>query len=605
MLLRLCTMLCASLLLPILASAEEKPWTEVRSPHFRVLTDGTPRQARDVAAEFEQMRYVFSDRFAGFRLESGAPLTIFAARDVDTAKQLEPALWKHSDRLAGVFHRGWEKQFAVVRMDTWGNGAHEVVYHEYTHSILHLNAHWLPVWLDEGLAEFYAYTRFQSNKIYVGAPTERAAILRSHPLLPVETMLDVNARSPYYTKDMESQIFYADAWALVHYLAFGPNMQGGALLNKFFNRIQGGTPQKQAFVETFGDMASFDKGWNLYMNRLAWSAGVLPAPPPLDEKSYGVRKLSVAETEVNLGAFHIATNDAAGGAPLIDAALGSDPALGIAHEEHAFLLFRQGKDPEALTEFNKAFSLDSTLYRSLFAATMLSPEAKASTPAEAVAYRTHLQQVIAINPSFAPAFVEMAKLAIREHDYQTAHDDAHKAESLEPFRAGYYLLTGRILLAEGRGPEAAQFAKYVADHWVGPDHDEAVELWNKVPPAQRPAGIALAMQPFADHAQSITGIIQSTQCGTATSPYKVELRIDGTLRIFSPLHGMASGFSDTLWYGEDHFNFCHHLQGKRALVFYQPGADPSAPANLLDFEIRDDDDAPVASAPATPAVAAN
>ena len=303
--------------------------------------------------------------------------------------------------------------------------------------------------------------------------------------------------------------------------------------------------------------------------------------------------------------MHIATNDAAGGAPLIDAALRSDPALGVAHEEHAILLFSQGKDPEALAEFNKAFSLDGTLYRSLFAATMLSPEAGASTPAEVVAYRTHLQQVIAINPSFAPAFVELAKLAIREHDYQTAHDDARKAESLEPFRAGYHLLTGRILLAGGHAPVAAQFAKYVADHWVGPDHDEAVELWDKIPPAQRLTGVTLAMQPFADHAQSVTGIIESTQCGTATSPYKVELRIDGTLRTFSPQHGMASGFSDTLWYGEDHFNFCHHLEGKRALVFYQPGADASTPANLLELEIRDDDDAPIASAPATPAVAAN
>ena len=51
----------------------------------------------------------------------------------------------------------------MVRLDTWGQGAHEVVYHEYTHSILHMNSHWLPVWLDEGVAEFYAYTRFEGH----------------------------------------------------------------------------------------------------------------------------------------------------------------------------------------------------------------------------------------------------------------------------------------------------------------------------------------------------------------------------------------------------------------------------------------------------------
>lgn len=46
-----------------------------------------------------------------------------------------------------------------------GNGAKKVVYHEYAHTILHMNSRWLPVWLDEGTAEFYAYTRFDRDRI--------------------------------------------------------------------------------------------------------------------------------------------------------------------------------------------------------------------------------------------------------------------------------------------------------------------------------------------------------------------------------------------------------------------------------------------------------
>ncbi len=44
-----------------------------------------------------------------------------------------------------------------------------LVYHEYTHTILHLNSHWLPTWLDEGMAEFYSYTRFEQHKT-ISAP---------------------------------------------------------------------------------------------------------------------------------------------------------------------------------------------------------------------------------------------------------------------------------------------------------------------------------------------------------------------------------------------------------------------------------------------------
>ena len=39
-----------------------------------------------------------------------------------------------------------------------GLNTYALVFHEYTHSILHMNARWLPTWLDEGMAEFYGYT---------------------------------------------------------------------------------------------------------------------------------------------------------------------------------------------------------------------------------------------------------------------------------------------------------------------------------------------------------------------------------------------------------------------------------------------------------------
>ena len=48
--------------------AQEKPWLEVRSPHFRVITNGSDRDARHVARAFEQMRAVFSSQF---RLHAG------------------------------------------------------------------------------------------------------------------------------------------------------------------------------------------------------------------------------------------------------------------------------------------------------------------------------------------------------------------------------------------------------------------------------------------------------------------------------------------------------------------------------------------------------
>ena len=568
------------------AQAEQKPWLEVKSPHFRVLTDAGMRDARDVAAEFEQMRYVFASQSPAFRLESGAPLTIFAVKDLASAKALAPAMFGKNESVVGFYRQGWEKKFAVVRMDDWLTQQHYAVYHEYVHSVMRLNARWLPEWLDEGLAEFYSCTRFQSDKIFLGAPTERFRTLRSRPLMPVETVLSVDGRSNIHKDPQAADVFYADSWALVHYMVFG--MKNSDSFGQFFNLLQKGVPQKQAFVQVFGDFKAFDQKWLDYTNAFTFLARSIPAPPRLDEKSFATRKLSIAETELELGAAHLAFHDRKTAESLIADALRDDPKLGAAHEEQAYLLFHDGNDSRATEEFQQACALDGTLYRSLFAKTMLSPEAQATDQAGQAAYQADLKKVTELNPLFAPAFIELAKLALRQRNYRMALDESRKAESLEPSRAGYHLLTGKILLASGRGGDAIQFAQFVAERWHGSDHDEAVELWDAIPAVARPRDVGFTAHELEPGEQLAAGIVQTTHCGDASRPLTVEIAQDGMTQTFYRHGGMMSGFSDLFWWGEDHFTLCHHLEGKRAIVYYRPETGKGFTGEMTRFEIRDD-----------------
>src|ERR1700722_2611494 len=408
---------CALFICPAASFAGEKPWIEVRSPHFRVLTNGSADDGRRVAHEFEQLRYVFATLFPTFRLDSGAPFVVFAARDEDTAKSLEPRLWKMKGaKPAGVFHHGWEKQFAMVRLDTWSQGAREVVYHEYTHSILHMNAHWLPTWLDEGIAEFYAYTRFDERHIYVGAPTERYRTMATAVPIPIETLITVNQRSPYYHDDDKVQMFYAESWALVHYLTFGPNMDGGKRMNQFFVLIQKGMDQKKAFTQVFGDFAPMDKALQAYMAKFTFTSDILASPNDIDPKSFASRSLTLADTEAELASFHLWTHNLDVARPLVEQALKDDLKLGLAHEEMGFLLFADGKDAQALDEFSQAYTLDATLYLSLFAKTMLSPISISDTGADESAFHDALLKILTLNAQFARAYIQLARLCLRECD---------------------------------------------------------------------------------------------------------------------------------------------------------------------------------------------
>jgi hypothetical protein len=242
---------CSSIVLLVLTAvscfAAEKEWAEVRSPHFRVVTDGSERDARRVAREFEQIRFAMGSLYLKLRLDSGAPLLVICPRDEASFKTLAPQFWKGKGfKPAGFFQHGWDKEYAMVRLDEIRPENYEVVYHEYVHSVMHLNIRWLPVWLDEGLADFHANTRFQKSKIYVGAPSWRMGVARSRPLIPLSTLLSVTPSSPYYHDEDKAEIFYAESWLLTHYLFFGPGMESGKKLLRFISLLDT-TDQMKAF----------------------------------------------------------------------------------------------------------------------------------------------------------------------------------------------------------------------------------------------------------------------------------------------------------------------------------------------------------------------
>jgi tetratricopeptide (TPR) repeat protein len=568
--------------------AQDKGWTEVKSPHFRVITDASDRDGREVAAGFEKMRAVFASQFPGFLLEAPAPLLILGARDEDTMKLLYPQMFKAriGSQIGGMFQKGWEREYAVARLDMMASermnpDTYATIYHEYVHSLLHANFRGLPTWLDEGLAEFYAYTRFEGNKMYIGAPSKskRLQLLDARTPTPIRTL--IAARSSISRDQQDSQLFYAEAWALTHFLTFGPGMQQGDKLKMFFNQLQRGTEQMKAFELAFGNVDEVDKQFLRYINQIAYPTGVVPYAPQVEEKDYAVRKMSLAETQAELGAFHARSRQFDESKNLAQAALKADPKLALAHEDLGFALFNEGKDEDALRELSQAVDLDAKDYLALFAKTMMSP--KAETAADQAAFREALMKVLAVNPRFAPAHVELAKLDAAKGDLNGALQMALKAENAEPFRSGYRVLAGRILLAMGRYSDASARAAYVAARWGGPDHDEAMELWNSIPEASR-AGDAPTPSVLPKDWMVADGVVKSVTCKDADFTI-VEESAGKTLTFHRK--GFPVGYSDTLWVGRDHFTPCYHVTGLRAVTRYKASSDKTYDGETMMVGFRD------------------
>ena len=204
-----------------LASDTPDHWFEVRSPHFTVLTDSNEKQARHIAAQFEQMRAVFHTLMPNGATDTGSPITVLALKNQKAFQTLEPAsyLAKGQLDLAGLFMQAPDKNYILIRLDApETDHPYAIIYHEYTHFMMR-KATWLPLWLNEGLAEFYQNTDIRDKEVILGrADSNDILYLRQNRLLPLQTLLLVDHSSPYYHEEQKGSVFYAESWALTHYI---------------------------------------------------------------------------------------------------------------------------------------------------------------------------------------------------------------------------------------------------------------------------------------------------------------------------------------------------------------------------------------------------
>ncbi len=166
------TLLFAGLPAPALAKVEN--WIQVTSPHFVVVTNAGEKQGRRVADQFERMRSVFHALFPKAQVDPGSPIIVLAIKDEKDFRALEPDAYlaKGSLKLGGLFLRAADKNYVLMRLDAQEEHPYSVVYHEYTHLILS-KIEDMPLWLNEGLAEFYQNTDIYEKEVDLGQTQRR------------------------------------------------------------------------------------------------------------------------------------------------------------------------------------------------------------------------------------------------------------------------------------------------------------------------------------------------------------------------------------------------------------------------------------------------
>ncbi len=444
------------------ATKKEDPWIEVRSPHFTVVSDAGEKKARRTAGDFERIRAVFLTALPKAR-DDGSPIVVLATKNEDGLKELLPQYWERKgQRPGGVFQRGFDKHFVVLRLDGRAHERYRLIYHEYFHLLASLNEKKIPIWMNEGLAKFWERTRIRGKTVDIGMPIGRDVFERNR-MLPLEELIGME-ENPHDTDPHKVSIFYAQSWALIHYLLLGDeNERTRPALSRYLQLVQKNVNSVEAARRSLGDLDELQEKLEAYVRSRRMRRGPrMDAPAKIDEKAYPVRELSPAESAAVRGSFLVASNRPYEAQEFLEEALRLDPKSALAHESMGYLEYRRNKRELAKRWFEDALGLGTGSYLSHYYYAVLATENIQDTDAWARAEGS-LKRAIDINPLFGPGYGQLAYEYVRRGEkIEEAIDIARRSVELEPQNVIYLVNTGEILLRLNRLDEAREVGGRVA-----------------------------------------------------------------------------------------------------------------------------------------------
>lgn len=252
---RWCCITIASLCLALhLSAASLEPpkanekWITLIADEFQFISNASPKATLEIARDMLRMRAAVG-QITKLKVRSPLPTKVFIfANERAFSGYRNAILERKSENILGIFAHADAGNFILMRSDT--DGVDRIVYHELTHYFVQNTTAGMPLWLNEGLAEFYSTFRTEGSSVHIGRPVpEHVLWLRGESLIPLPELFTINTTSRDYNEGMRQGVFYAQSWALLHYLMTDADRR--AKLIQFLSQLGAGKSIEAAFSAAF------------------------------------------------------------------------------------------------------------------------------------------------------------------------------------------------------------------------------------------------------------------------------------------------------------------------------------------------------------------
>ncbi len=241
-----------------------------------------------MALDLERIHRLYETVLPDAVSDPSQPVLAVVVEDGDGLVEWLPQ-YDAGQRSGGVFLSRRSGHYMVIRLDV----GREIVYHEYLHLLTRLNVGKIPIWLNEGFAEFYSATEFVGSKARFGGINQDAiSYLNRRSLIPFEELVG-RVTNPHDDGNwIDIRVFYAQAWALTHHLMLGnEELASAGAVGRYMNLVQQGADQVEAFVEVVGPLDEVREDLRRYLRRLRLSVFEQELGDDLDDDGFVERDL--------------------------------------------------------------------------------------------------------------------------------------------------------------------------------------------------------------------------------------------------------------------------------------------------------------------------
>ena len=273
-------------------------WIEIRTANFRFFSNAGRLATRQVAVDLEELRAALTE-LTDYDLQPPLPTFIYV---FNGDRSFLPYKILYEDRpatVSGYFIASDYANYIAINADA--QDASAIVFHEYVHDVANLNMWNLPVWFSEGLAQFYESFEVVGDTVHIGYPLIRhLVVLKGAVPIPLDQLFAVDRFSELYNESDRKGTFYAQSWALVHYLLLG-NDERRQQLGEYLELVRNGTEGDEAFNTAFScNYESLTRELRGYLRTLRFPSIETEADFDLDKECV-IRKMPYAEVLYRLG----------------------------------------------------------------------------------------------------------------------------------------------------------------------------------------------------------------------------------------------------------------------------------------------------------------